>query len=534
MKVEGFSLNLLTSILDTLVKGYMAENKPLLEILNVSKSFPGVQALSDVSLDVHSGEVVAVVGENGAGKSTLMNILCGRIPANQYQGEITLDGNLAKFTSPRDAKVIGIEMVHQEISLHYDLSVAENILLGKLPRTKLSTISWKKIYQEAAEALTYLDLNLDLSCPVRRLGTSQQQLIAITRAIINNPRILILDEPTSALTEKEANKLLSKIRELKEKGISCLYISHKLDEVFSIADKIMVLRDGFLISKNQCCDIEHHEVVHDMVGREITNFYPKEKATFGDEVMRIDNLTIPHPHIESKKILDDISFSIREGEVLGIAGLVGSGRTELLNAIFGNITEWESGKIFIDGDEVNIKNPRTAKNNNLGYVTENRKESGLVGSMDITKNISLASLKKVLRGYVISFGRELTLTDEYTRKLAIRTSSYRTNVLNLSGGNQQKVVLAKWLSTKPKILLLDEPTKGIDVGAKIDLYKTINKLVAQGVAILFVSSEMPELLAMSDRILVLANGRFVGEFKGGEATQKDIMSSITNKNNNYH
>lgn len=510
----------------------MYEKFPLLKISNVSKSFPGVQALSDVSFNVHAGEVVAMVGENGAGKSTLMNILCGRIPASQYSGEIILDKNPTRFSNPRDAKVIGIEMVHQEISLHYDLSVAENILLGKLPRTKLGTISWKKIYQEAEKALTFLDLDLDLSCPVRRLGTSHQQLIAITRAIINNPRIIILDEPTSALTEQEANKLLSKIRKLREKGITCLYISHKLDEVFSIADRIVVLRDGSLISNNLCSDIKHHEVVHDMVGREITNFYPKEPATRGEEVLRIQNLTIPHPHIENKKLLEDISFSLRKGEVLGIAGLVGSGRTELLNAIFGIITNWESGKIYIDSEEANIKDPRTAKKFKLGYVTENRKESGLVGSMDITQNLSLASLKNVLRGFIISFGKEIALADEYISKLTIKTPSYQTNILKLSGGNQQKVVLAKWLSTNPRVLLLDEPTKGIDVGAKIDLYKTINTLVAQGVAVLFISSEMPELLAMSDRILVLANGRFAGELEGG-ATQKDIMALIA-KNTNHH
>ena len=494
----------------------------------ISKSFPGVQALCDVSIELFRGEILAICGENGAGKSTLMNILSGSFPASAFLGEIRVDGQPVNFESPRDAKRVGIEMIYQEVSLHLDLSVAENLLLGTLPKTRFGFINWQRIRQEARAALSLVGLEVDVATTVRRLSTSQQQLLTIARALIRNPKILVLDEPTSALTESETQNLLSLLRGLRDQGISCIYISHKLEEVFSVADRVVVLRDGRLISTHDRQVCSRDQIVEEMVGRKIENLFPKEIVDIGDEVLRIEGLSVPHPFTGRKKILDGISFSLRKGEILGIAGLVGSGRSELLGAIFREITEGVMGKVYLEGKEVHFAGPEAAKRNGLGLLTENRKRSGLVGTMDIAGNISLASLRQILRGPFISHSRERSLAESYSRKLSIRAPSVATNVMRLSGGNQQKVVLSKWLCTRPKVLLLDEPTRGIDVGAKVDIYRLMTDLAKEGVAIVLVTSEMPELIAMSDRLIVLSNGKIRKELAGGHITQEEIMAAIAN------
>jgi len=503
-------------------------NDKILEMKCISKSFPGVRALADVNIDLQRGEILAICGENGAGKSTLMNILSGSYAEGDFSGEIWIDGHPIKFQSTSDAKKVGIEMIYQEISLHLDLSVAENLLLGTLPNTRFGFIDWQRIRKEAREALSLVGLNVDVATTVRRLSTSQQQLLTIARALIRNPKILVLDEPTSALTESETQNLLSLIRGLRDQGISCIYISHKLEEVFTVADRVVVLRDGRLISTNErgCCS--RNQVVEDMVGRRIENLFPKETVEIGAEVLRVEDLSVPHPFTSRKKILDGVSFSVRKGEILGIAGLVGSGRSELLGAIFREITEGVRGRMYLEGKEVHFASPGSAKRNGLGLLTENRKRSGLVGTMDIAGNISLASLQQILRGTFISHSKERDLAESYSQKLSIRAPSIATNVMRLSGGNQQKVVLAKWLCTRPKVLLLDEPTRGIDVGAKVDIYRLMTDLAKEGVAIVLVTSEMPELIAMSDRLIVLSNGKIRKEIAGGNVTQEEIMAAIAN------
>ena len=499
----------------------------ILEMKNISKSFPGVQALADVNIDLYRGEILAICGENGAGKSTLMNILSGSYGDGDFSGEILVDGHPIKFQSTSDAKKVGIEMIYQEISLHLDLSVAENLLLGTLPKTRFGFIDWRRIREEAREALFLVGLNVEVATTIRRLSTSQQQLLTIARALIRNPKILVLDEPTSALTETEAQNLLSLIRGLKDRAISCIYISHKLEEVLLVADRIVVLRDGRLISTNERQACDRNRIVEDMVGRRIENLFPKETVEIGDEVLRVEDLSVPHPFTNRKKILDGISFSVRRGEILGIAGLVGSGRSELLGAIFSERTEGVTGKIYIEGQAVKFDSPRDAKHGGLGFLTEDRKKSGLVGTMDIAKNISLASIKQILRGAFISYRKERALAESFVHKLTIRAPSISTNVMKLSGGNQQKVVLSRWLTLRPKVLLLDEPTRGIDVGAKVDIYRLMTDLAKQGVAIVLVTSEMTELIAMSDRLVVLSNGKIQKEFAGRRVTQEEIMAAIT-------
>ena len=502
-------------------------NDKILEMKDISKSFPGVQALADVNIDLHRGEILAICGENGAGKSTLMNILSGSYGHGDFSGEIWVDGHPVKFQSTSDAKKVGIEMIYQEISLHLDLSVAENLQLGTLPRTRFGFIDWPRIRGEAREALAMVGLNVDVTTTVRRLSTSQQQLLTIARALIRNPKILVLDEPTSALTGSETQNLLSLIQRLKVRAISCIYISHKLEEVLQIADRVVVLRDGRLISTTERQACNRNQIVEDMVGRKIENLFPKEVVEIGDEVLRVEGLSVPHRYASRKKILDDISFSVRRGEILGVAGLVGSGRSELLGAIFSERTEGVTGRIYVEGQAVEFASPRDAKHGGLGFVTEDRKKSGLVWTMDIAKNISLASMKQILRGGLINYRKERALAESFTRKLSIRTPSISTNVMKLSGGNQQKVVLSRWLTVQPKVLLLDEPTRGIDVGAKVDIYRLMTELAKQGVAILLVTSEMPELIAMSDRLIVLSSGKIQAEFAGGHVTQEEIMAVIT-------
>jgi ABC-type sugar transport system ATPase subunit len=492
----------------------------------ITKRFFSVTALEDVSLDLFGGEVHALVGENGAGKSTLMKILSGSYPSSDYAGEIEVGGKAVAFSSTHDAERAGIQMIYQEISLNLDLSVGENLFLGNLPRRRIPVfVNWRKTMQLAVEALARVGLDVKPREIVRRLSTSQQQLLSIAKALYRHPRILVLDEPTSALTETETRTLMAIISKLRSEGISCIYISHKLDEVFSIADRVTVLRDGHVISTTPRAAVLPEKVIEDMVGRKIETMYPKVKLPLGEEVLRVENFVVPS-RIPGKNIVEDLSFSVRAGEILGLGGLVGSGRSELVNAIFG-ASPRTSGKVFIDGKEVALDSPEDAIRHRMGLLTEDRRVSGFVGTMNIRENTTLASFPKIFGRLFIHRTAEKEYATSYFGQLKMRAPGIETSILSLSGGNQQKVVLAKWLMTDVRILFLDEPTRGIDVGAKVEIYSIMTELARSGVAIVMISSELPELLAMCDRFVVLAKGRLSGNFTCEEISDSLFMKAAT-------
>jgi ABC-type sugar transport system ATPase subunit len=494
----------------------------IMRMERITKTFGPVIALNNVDIELFEGETLALVGENGAGKSTLMKILSGDYASSSYAGDIELDGRKVHFRSTHDAEREGIEMIYQEISLIPHLSVAENIFLGNLPRKRIPCfVSMKTARQLSREALSYVGLNVGPDQAVNALSTSQQQLISIAKALYRKPKILVLDEPTSALTETETQNLKNIIKSLKQRNISCIYISHKLAEVFDIADRVMILRDGKVISTYNKQEIVPEKVIEDIVGRKIDKMYPKVNARIGKEVLRIESFTVPSK-ISSKNIVENISFSVNAGEILGLGGLVGSGRSELVNAIFGS-KDKSSGRIFIAGKEVTLNGPLDAIGNGLALLTEDRRISGFVPTMNIRENISLASFKTIFRRMLVRRSLEQEHVKRYSKLLNIRAPSVETNIMKLSGGNQQKVVLAKWLMTGPKVLFLDEPTRGIDVGSKVEIYGIMSDLVASGVAIVMISSELPELIAMSDRLIILAAGKIGGEFAKGELTQENLM-----------
>jgi len=503
------------------------EQKKVLEMKHITKQFYSVRALDDVSIELFEGEILAVVGENGAGKSTLMKILSGSYPCNTYSGELWVNGAQVRFLHTSDAEKVGIEMIYQEISLMRDLSVAENILLGRLPQTKIKGLIDKKAMRKAAlDALENIGLDIDPDELVRRLSTSQMQMLSIAKALYRNPRILVLDEPTSALTEKETDRLMEILSSLKQRGISCIYISHKLDEVFSLTDRITVLRDGKVINNYPREEVVPDRIVEDMVGRKVENMYPKVKVDIGEEILRVENFTVPST-ISGKNVNEDISFTLRRGEILGIGGLVGAGRSELVNAVFGAIKH-TSGRVFIDGKEVQINSPEDAKLLKMGLLTEDRRTSGFVGTMDLKENISLASFEKISRRGILRKKEEEKLTKSYYDALAVKAPGLETNIMNLSGGNQQKIVLAKWLMCGVEILFLDEPTRGIDVAVKVEIYKIMFDLAKKGVGIVMISSELPELLAVCDRFIVIANGRISATFDKEEITEELFMKAATN------
>jgi ABC-type sugar transport system ATPase subunit len=498
----------------------------VLRMQGITKRFYAVTALKEVNLDLRRGEVHALVGENGAGKSTLMKILSGSYPFHSFEGEVQIEGRPARFTSTRDAEQAGIEMIYQEISLNPELSVAENIFLGKLPRRAWSWfIDWKKTHALAREALAQVGLEVPTAQAVRLLSTSQQQMISIAKALYRRPRILVLDEPTSALTDRETETLMRILQGLRGEGISCIYISHKLEEVFNIADRITVLRDGSVISTTPRAEVVAARVVEDMVGRKIEMMYPKVRLPIGREVLRVENLSVPS-RIPGRNIVQDLSFSLRAGEILGLGGLVGSGRSEVLNAIFGSYRR-TGGRFFLDGQPVALSSPRDAIRCRLGLLTEDRRVSGFVGTMSIRENVSLASFRKIFGPLFLRRGAERREVQTLSGQLNIKTPSIETNVLTLSGGNQQKVVLAKWLMTEVRVLFLDEPTRGIDVGAKVEVYNLMTELARKGVAIVMISSELPELLAMCDRFLVLYGGAIRGRFGREEVSEHKFMSAAT-------
>lgn len=498
----------------------------ILEMKHVIKKFPGVVALKNVNLNLKKGEILGICGENGAGKSTLMKILSGSYPYGSYEGEICIDGKPVKFNGVRDAEKYGIEMIFQEINMVLSSSVAENLFLGNLPGEN-GFVNFKKLYQDTRDILDYVQISADPKEPAAHLNSGQMQMLALMRAYIKDPRILVLDEPTSALTNIEVEHLMKILRELKEKGVSCIYISHKLEEIYEICDRVMVLRDGETISLRNINEIDEKTLIEEMVGREVDDLYPKVQVKTGEEVLKVENLTVPHPTIKGRNIVENISFSLKKGEILGIGGLVGAGRSEILEAIFGQITKGVMKDVYVNGKKMNIHDPADAIQAGIGFVTEERKINGFVWMLSIKDNMYLASNREIPThfGFLIDKRKERANAQRIFDRLKIKAPSIDTKVNNLSGGNQQKVVLSKWLMKNPDILFVDEPTKGVDVGAKAEIYRLMGELVEQGMSIVIVSSDMPELMGISDRILVISNGRITGEFSKDEVSDTAIMEA---------
>ncbi|OUM86974.1 MULTISPECIES: xylose ABC transporter ATP-binding protein [Bacillales] len=497
----------------------------ILQMKGITKEFPGVRALNNVTFFVKKGEIHALCGENGAGKSTLMKILTGVYPYGTYKGEIYLDGKEVKFKSIKESQDAGIAIIHQELALVEEMSVAENILLSNdLMRRKY--IDWNLIFAESLKWLKEVGLEIDPQTKVKQLSVGKQQLVEIAKALTLNAKIIVLDEPTAALTKNEVEVLMGILRNLKKKGVTCIYISHKLSEVLEIADTVTVLRDGETISTDPIEKLTEETIITKMVGRKITDIYPYKKREIGPIILEVNDWAVVQKST-GKKIINHVSFSLKKGEILGIAGLMGAGRTELFSSLVGYYPGHVTGTIKVDGKEKRIRNPRDAIEAGIAYVSEDRKRYGLVLGMNIIQNTTLSSLKKVMRYQLIDQTIELKTAQEINDKVKLKAPNLEIKVSQLSGGNQQKVVISKWLLNDPKVLILDEPTRGIDVGAKYEIYKIINELATQGVGIILISSELPEILGMSDRILVMAGGQITGELKRDEASQEKIMTYAT-------
>ncbi len=500
----------------------------LLEMRGITKEFPGVKALDEVDLTVNSGEILALVGENGAGKSTLMKVLSGVYPAGSYDGEIHYDGAVAQFGGIADSEARGIIIIHQELALVPLLSIAENIFLGN-ERATGGVINWRETEARTAQLLTKVGLSEAPRTMLDKLGVGKQQLVEIAKALSKEVRLLILDEPTAALSEADSQALLDLMLELKAQGVTQIIISHKLNEVRRVADKITVIRDGSTVSSMdaETEEITEDRIVRDMVGRDMAARYPARERKAGEQILRVKDWNVFHPLHADRQVIRNVNLSVRAGEVVGIAGLMGAGRTELAMSIFGR--SWGqsiSGTVEMHGKPVDVSTVSAAIGAGLAYVTEDRKELGLVLDEPIQTNITLANLAGVARGQILQEAEETRVAEDYRKALSIRTPGVFQRVVNLSGGNQQKVVLSKWLFAEPDVLILDEPTRGIDVGAKFEIYGIINELSAQGKGVLMISSEMPELLGMCDRIYVMNEGAFVGELTAEQASQEAIMSLI--------
>jgi D-xylose transport system ATP-binding protein len=500
-------------------------NAMLLEMRNITKTFPGVRALDGVTFDLQAGEIHALVGENGAGKSTLMKVLSGVYPAPEYDGDIVIDGETRRFTGIRDSEAAGVAIIFQELSLVPEMTVGENIFLGREPR-RFGVIQWNELYQKAADLLGRLHLKINPQTPIVELGIGQQQLIEIAKALSQDARILVLDEPTAALTDTEVETLVAILEKLRERGVGMIYISHKLDEVFRISDRITVLRDGRTIDTVKTAETNEAQVIAKMVGREVSQIFPPDTRTPDEVVFEVRGLTVEDPQTH-KKIVDNVSFTVKRGEVLGISGLMGAGRSELLMGIFGAYRGQVSGEILVEGKRLKITHPADAIKNGIGFVTEDRKRYGLVLEQTILKNMTLAGLENLSGRFVTNMDREIAAGNKAMKDLRVKANSVFTIVGTLSGGNQQKVVLAKWLLNNPRVLFLDEPTRGIDIGAKQEIYTQIDALARTGLAIVMVSSELPEVLGLSDRVLVLREGRVTGEFSRAEATPENVMARAT-------
>jgi len=498
----------------------------ILEMRSITKTFPGVKALSDVNLNVQEGEIHAIVGENGAGKSTLMKVLSGVYPSGSYDGEIVYKGEVQHFKSIRDSEHKGIVIIHQELALVPLLSIAENIFLGN-EQAKGGIVDWDETREGARKLLSMVGLSEDPNTLVTHIGVGKQQLVEIAKALAKEVKLLILDEPTASLSEKDSAALLDLLMEFRRQGITSILISHKLNEISKVADRITVIRDGRSIETLNKEDISEDRIITLMVGRSLDDRYPPREPNVGDVVFEVKDWSVYHPQHRDRQVIKTISLNIRKGEVVGIAGLMGAGRTEFAMSVFGkSYGQKISGEVFVHGKKVDTSTVEKAVANGLAYATEDRKTYGLNLIDHIKHNVTLANLFGISKGGVIDDMTEMDVANEYRKKTNIRSSSVYQVTGNLSGGNQQKVVLSKWLFSNPDVLILDEPTRGIDVGAKYEIYTIINQLAAQGKAVLVISSEMPELLGITDRVYVMNEGRLVGEMPTSEASQEKIMRAI--------
>ncbi|HWQ80432.1 MAG TPA: ATP-binding cassette domain-containing protein [Anaerovoracaceae bacterium] len=502
----------------------------ILEMRGITKEFPGVKALSDVDFEVARGHVHALVGENGAGKSTLIKIISGVYPYGSYEGQMLYDSKEMKFQSIREVEKEGIACIHQELNVVPELSVSENIFLNEKP-TRFGFIDFDKMYVDSMNLLKQIGLNAEGNMTispdekVKNLGIGHKQMVEIAKALAKDVKLLILDEPTAALTEAEVDVLLDIICKLRSEGVTCIYISHRLDEVMRIADEITILRDGQTIDTRKRADLDKDTMISLMVGRELTNMFPRVPHTRGELVLEINGYCVENPDVGGKMLIDHVSLKAYRGEILGVSGLMGAGRTEFFTALFGAYREKGVGEVLINGRPVNITNPMDALKNGFFLISEDRKKLGLNLIMSIKENTTLAALRKVSKYGILDDDKEVIFTNQYKKSLQIAAPHINTAVRNLSGGNQQKVVIAKALVCDPQIIVLDEPTRGIDVGAKYEIYKLMNDLVNQGVVVIMISSELEEILGMSDRIITMANGKITGEFEISEATQEILLQA---------
>ena len=495
----------------------------ILHMKTITKGFAGVRVLHGVDFELSSGEVMALMGENGAGKSTLMKVLAGVY--DDWEGRILLEGKERRFRNTREAEKAGIAIIYQELNLVSELTVAENIFLGREPIRWGGIVDYPRMNEAAKDILKDLHFTTPVTTPVSRLRVGHQQLVEIAKALSMNARILVMDEPTSALSESEIRILFSVVRKLKKRGVSVVYISHRIGEVFEIADRITVLRDGCLVGLRGIEDVSRRELIKMMVGREFDQFFVKQGRPEENVYFRVRNLNRKSADTGKKHLVKDITFEVKKGERFGIAGLLGSGRTELLESLFGVDSNNTSGHLEIEGKPVWFSNPQEAMSAGMALITEDRKGNGLVMSMSVKHNMTLAALERILRFLLISKNKEKSFAENYINRLSIDVADLENSVETLSGGNQQKVLLAKWLATQPKVLLLDEPTRGVDVGAKHEIYLLLSELTKQGISVMMTSSELPELLSLCDRIMVLREGKVSALYDGDEATQEKILDA---------
>jgi len=493
----------------------------LLSMEHINKSFPGVHALDDVTLQASAGHVHALVGENGAGKSTLMKILTGALPKDA--GTISLNGREVSIHNPGDALRLGISMIHQELNLIPYLDVGQNMFLGREPTRSPGRIDWATLYERAQAQLKLVGIDVNPRAIVGELSIAQQQMVEIGKALSLQARLIVMDEPTSSLTERETERLFELIRSLKAQGVTVIYISHRLEEIFEIADRVTVLRDGKWVGDYTIDNVTHADLVQKMVGRDIGDMFPRAPSERQNVVLEVK-------HLFSASFLRDISFQLHRGEVVGLAGLIGSGRTTLARTLFG-VEKFEQGEIWIEGQRVTLNSPQAAIRHGIGLVPEDRKTQALFLNMAVADNIAMSAIPKLARASLIDFGRVRAAAQEYVKRLNVRTPSLQQLVRNLSGGNQQKIAIARWLVLNPRILILDEPTRGIDVGAKAEVHALMTQLSRQGMGILMISSELPEILGVADRILVMHEGRMAAEFPRDQATQEVIMLAATGASN---
>ncbi|MBT8374658.1 MAG: sugar ABC transporter ATP-binding protein [Deltaproteobacteria bacterium] len=502
----------------------------ILEMKNIIKDFPGVRALDEVNFEARSGELLALVGENGAGKSTLMKVLSGVWPYPTYEGDIHIRGQLKRFRNTKDAEASRVAIIYQELNLIPELTVAENIFLDRQFTNAFGILNWSKLYSETQKLLDELNIiDFKPTDKVKELTVGKQQMVEIAKALSKNAEILVFDEPTSALTDKEVEALFIIIRKLKQQGVCMSYISHKMEELQQIADRLIVLRDGKTIGEvTLMSEITLDQIISRMVGRDIKDMFPKQEFQQGEKVLEVKHFEVDNPVLAGEKQVKDASFYAAKGEILGIAGLMGSGRTELVTGIFGAFPKDARGEVYLEGEKLDLKSPQNAINFGLGLVTEDRKAMGLVLGQSVLQNMTISSLETVSLKYgIINKAQERKLAKGYVEQLNIKTPGLDVAIDTLSGGNQQKVIVAKWLNTMPKVLILDEPTRGIDVGAKVEIYNLLNKLVEDGVTVIMISSELPEVMGMSDRILVMCEGEIAAELAREEATKELIMEYAT-------